>query len=102
MANGLLSISGLWTPTVAGLAAQPLTLAGAALSFGEGATVSHPVPPVAAVRVAHAPAGSTIANAPSLAEGMANLYKGCAVRDEGDGATALELLPFIGLRIGIR
>ena len=102
VANGLLSLSGLWTPTAEGLAVQPLTLDAAELSFGDGAAVSHPVRPAGAVRVAYAPDGSSITNAPSLAEGMEYLYRKSAVQDAGEGATSLDLLPFVGIRIGIR
>ena len=102
VANGLLSLSGLWTPPAEGLAVQPLTLDAAELSFGDGAAVSHPVRPAGAVRVAYAPDGSSITNAPSLAEGMEYLYRKSAVQDAGEGATSLDLLPFVGIRIGIR
>ena len=102
VANGLLTVAGVFEPTVEGLAVQPLTLDAAELSFGEGAAVSHPVRPAGAVRVAYAPDGSSITNAPSLAEGMEYLYRKSAVQDAGEGATSLDLLPFVGSRIGIR
>ena len=101
VSNGSLILSGTFAPTVAGLAAQPLTLDGATLTFGDGATLSLPSAHSGeAVRTAYAPAGSSIVNtpSPSTADGTAQLYRRCLVETVGEGATALDLLPVVGLR----
>ena len=44
VSGGALRITGIWAPTAAALAAQPLTLSDATLSFGDESVVSIPVP----------------------------------------------------------
>ena len=103
VSNGALRLTGTWTPTAAALAVQPLTLSNATLSFGDEATVSHPVTtPGVAVRVAYAPAGSSISGEPSVTAAMEDAFRKCGVVEAGESATALDILPRLGLRMTLR
>ena len=103
VSGGALELVGTWSPTAAGLAAQPLTLSDATLSFGDDAKVSIPVPsPVTAVRVANAPAGSAIVGVPSVTAEMKDAFRKCGLVDAGESVVALDVLPVIGLRMIIR